>query len=242
MLRMYGHFHDEKRVFLILEYAAQGEMYAELRKKGMFTEKQAATVRIEFCLHALISHCVFRKQYIASLAEALHYCHQKNIIHRDIKPENMLIGFHGDVKIADFGWAVHDSKLGQRRRETLCGTLDYLPPEMLTRQPHDANVDVWSLGVILYEFLVGIPPFENESHRQTCRRIVNADLCFPSFVSGGARDLISKLLVKDPSMRLGLDRVLQHPWIIEHAEPRVDDFSSQQAPSTPYSSSHAPVF
>ena len=90
-------------------------------------------------------------QYIKSLANAFAYCHTKHVIHRDIKPENLLINLKGDIKIADFGWSVHAPN---SKRMTLCGTLDYLPPEMIEQKPHDSNVDVWSLGVLMYEFLV----------------------------------------------------------------------------------------
>lgn len=87
------------------------------------------------------------------------YLHTKNVIHRDIKPENLLIGSDGDIKMSDFGWSVHTSQ-SRNRRNTLCGTLDYLPPEMVEGVSHDNSVDIWSLGVLAYEFLVGDPPFE----------------------------------------------------------------------------------
>lgn len=150
-------------------------------------------------------------RYIHDLSIALAYCHSKHVIHRDIKPENLLIGqrvseyirtvivtrrinllspsIQGDIKIADFGWSVHAPT---SRRTTLCGTLDYLPPEMVEAREHDATADVWSLGVLCYEFLVGNPPFEAEGYRATYRRISNVDLKFPSHVSAGARDLISR--------------------------------------------------
>jgi len=102
-------------------------------------------------------------QYIASLAEALGYCHSKHVIHRDIKPENLLIGYKGELKIADFGWSVHAPS---SRRTTLCGTLDYLPPEMIENKDHDHTVDIWALGVLAYEFLCGHPPFEAEGHSE----------------------------------------------------------------------------
>ncbi|KAI3957077.1 hypothetical protein MKW98_025297, partial [Papaver atlanticum] len=100
----------------------------------------------------------FYDQYIASLARALIYCHEKHVIHRDIKPENLLIG--GELKIVDFGWSVHTFN----RKRTMCGTLDYLPPEMVESVEHDASVDIWSLGVLCYEFLYGMPPFEVKEH------------------------------------------------------------------------------
>ncbi|XP_070574332.1 aurora kinase C-like isoform X2 [Ptychodera flava] len=196
ILRMYGYFYDDTRVYLILEFAPRGELYKELQKCGRFDERRSAT-------------------YIAQLADALKYCHTKKVIHRDIKPENLLLSLRGDLKIADFGWSVHAPS---SRRATLCGTLDYLPPEMIEGKMHDEKVDLWSLGVLCYEFLVGKPPFEAEGHSETYRKISKVDYRFPPYVSEGARDLISKLLRHNPAMRLSLEGVLQHSWILEYRE------------------------
>eukprot|EP01039_Chlorochromonas_danica_P009668 gene9668-10688_t len=191
ILRMYGYFWDENRIYIILEFAPGGELYKQLTARGRFSEPLAA-------------------KYIHDLAIALNYCHSKHVIHRDIKPENLLIGQKGEIKIADFGWSVHAPT---SRRTTLCGTLDYLPPEMVEAREHDATADIWSLGVLLYEFLVGSPPFEAEGYRATYRRISNVDLRFPPIVSPGARDLISKLLVKEQAKRMKLSDLPKHPWI-----------------------------
>lgn len=94
------------------------------------------------------------------MTDALIYLHSKHVIHRDIKPENLLIGVNGELKIGDFGWSVHAPG---NRRSTLCGTLDYLPPEMIESKEHTDKVDLWALGVLTYEFLVGSPPFEDLS-------------------------------------------------------------------------------
>ncbi|KAJ1824029.1 spindle assembly checkpoint kinase [Coemansia sp. RSA 2675] len=195
ILRLFGYFHDEKRVYLILEYAARGEMYKLLQKQGSFTEPEAAN-------------------YIAQMANALEYLHEKHVIHRDIKPENLLLNANGELKISDFGWSVHTR--GSRRR-TLCGTLDYLPPEMVEGRDHNESVDLWSLGVLMYEFLVGVPPFEDlQSHKATYRRIAKVDLHIPPYVSPEASDLITQLLQYDGERRMPLHEVLRHPWILKH--------------------------
>lgn len=147
------------------------------------------------------------------LAIALMYMHSKHVIHRDIKPENLLVGYNGELKIADFGWSVHAPS---SRRTTLCGTLDYLPPEMIENRPHDEKVDVWTLGVLMYEFLVGAPPFEAEGNTATYKRIASVDLQFPPYVTPLARDLLQKILRRDPQRRIALAKLLEHPWILTH--------------------------
>lgn len=198
ILRLFGYFYDETRIFLILEYAARGELYKQLQG-SRFDEKRSAN-------------------YIASLAHALHYCHSKHVIHRDLKPENILVGLNGELKIADFGWSVHAPR---NRRTTLCGTLDYLAPEMVERKPHNHTVDLWALGILTYEFLVGTPPFETNSRQGTYKKISSVDLAIPHGISNNAADLIGRLLVKEPSQRLSLTDVLRHPWIQEHASETV---------------------
>lgn len=185
VLQMFGHFHDSKRVFLILEFAGKGELYKFLRDEGRFPEWKSA-------------------QYVAQMASALRYLHRKHVIHRDIKPENILVGIHGELKISDFGWSVHAPNT---RRKTMCGTLDYLPPEMIKPGTSDnyynEKIDLWSLGILMYEFLVGRAPFEPEDGEdegspkecsiRTQRRIVRLEMTIPSFVSPEARDLIKKV-------------------------------------------------
>ncbi|XP_049784774.1 aurora kinase C-like [Schistocerca cancellata] len=197
ILKMYGYFHDKARVYLILEYAPKGELFKEIKSQPQQRLDEGRTAT-----------------YIAQLADALLYCHSKRVIHRDIKPENLLIGANGELKIADFGWSVHSP---HSRRTTLCGTLDYLSPEMIKDHPHDENVDLWSLGVLCYECLVGKPPFESAVYDDMCRQISRAQYSFPLFVSNDARDLIAKLLVVVPQNRLPLQEVLKHQWILKNA-------------------------
>lgn len=195
ILRLYGYFYDDTRVYMILEYAQKGELYNLLKQVGKFNDEQAAT-------------------YIYQLADALSYCHSKKVIHRDIKPENLLLGIYGELKIADFGWSVHAPS---SRRTTICGTLDYLPPEMIDDKPHDEKVDLWSLGVLCYELLVGKPPFETPTHDGTYQKITRVEYKFPPTMLPEAQDLISNLLRKNPNERLSLENVMKHPWIQKYA-------------------------
>nr|XP_044987067.1 aurora kinase B isoform X2 [Jaculus jaculus] len=161
------------------------------------------------------------------LSDALMYCHEKKVIHRDIKPENLLLGLQGELKIADFGWSVHAPSL---RRKTMCGTLDYLPPEMIEGRTHNEKVDLWCIGVLCYELMVGNPPFESPTHNETYRRIVKVDLKFPPSVPAGAQDLISKLLKHNPSERLPLAQVSAHPWVRVHSRRILPPSAAQSVP------------
>ncbi|KAJ7584781.1 kinase-like protein [Mycena floridula] len=195
VLRMYGYFHDKKRIFIMLEFAGKGELMKQLIKQGSFSDRRSS-------------------RYIDQMADALSYLHSKHVMHRDIKPENLLLGLNGELKIADFGWSVHAPG---NRRKTFCGTLDYLPPEMVEQKPYDERVDHWALGVLTYEFLSGFPPFEDAKGKSAIYdRIRRCKYTVPSHVSSEAADLIGKLLRYDPKSRIALSEVLRHPWVTKH--------------------------
>merc|ERR1719456_2050126 len=158
----------------MLELAPGGEVYTLLSERGRFSETRAAW-------------------YFRQMVEAVRYCHSKHVIHRDIKPENILIGLNDTLKISDFGWSVHAPS---SKRETFCGTLDYLPPEITQNRRYDGQVDVWGLGVLLYEFLCGKPPFEDSSQDETYRKIQLEPVSVPNHVSKEATDLITRMLAK----------------------------------------------
>ncbi|KAA3673970.1 uncharacterized protein DEA37_0005391 [Paragonimus westermani] len=190
ILQLYTYFHDKKRIYLVLELAYYGQMYSELKRLGRFSETMAAT-------------------YIYQLCDALIYCHSLKVIHRDIKPENLLIGIDHELKLSDFGWAVHAPSL---RRRTMCGTLDYLSPEIVNGAVHDERVDHWTVGILCYEMLCGHPPFEREDSKETYACIRAVKYTFPAVISALARDLISKILQRYPPDRLSLEGVMNHPW------------------------------
>uniref|UniRef100_A0A1B6LIQ3 Aurora kinase n=1 Tax=Graphocephala atropunctata TaxID=36148 RepID=A0A1B6LIQ3_9HEMI len=196
VLKMHTYFTSNKHIFLVLEFAAGGELYRylQIQPHKVFDEKKTA-------------------KYVYQVADALHYCHLNNVIHRDIKPENLLLTLEGDIKLADFGWSVH---VGNSRRKTMCGTLDYLPPEMVKNREYDEKVDNWCLGILCYEFLVGKPPFESSDSKQTFRKIAEVAVTYPSTIPPGAKDLISRLLKFKPEDRLSLPNVMKHFWIVKN--------------------------
>eukprot|EP00995_Heteronema_vittatum_P008071 NODE_323_length_1483_cov_288.808229_g234_i0.p1 GENE.NODE_323_length_1483_cov_288.808229_g234_i0~~NODE_323_length_1483_cov_288.808229_g234_i0.p1 ORF type:complete len:341 (-),score=110.17 NODE_323_length_1483_cov_288.808229_g234_i0:387-1409(-) len=199
VLRLFAYFWDEARIYLVLEFCEKGELYTHLQKMKTFPEPLAS-------------------KYIGQLAKALQYLHSKHIIHRDIKPENLLVDHHGNLKIADFGWSVHAPS---SRRTTLCGTLDYLPPEMVGGEDYTTSADIWCLGVLCYEFLVGHPPFESENNDTTYRKIYGVQYSFPSSFPPLAKDLVQGMLQKDEKKRLTVCQILAHPWIVEHQDTKM---------------------
>ncbi|XP_033216733.1 aurora kinase B-like isoform X2 [Belonocnema kinseyi] len=198
ILQLLTYFHDDKKIYLALEYAAGGELYKALKNQPgkRFNEHLAA-------------------KYIYQVADALDYCHKMDVIHRDIKPENLLLTYRGDIKLADFGWSVHAPTT---KRHTVCGTLDYLPPEMLFFQGYDIFVDHWCLGILCYEFLVGRPPFYSDSKQETYDKIKAVNIRWPSLVTYRAKDLISRLIKKESHERIPLVDVKRHPWILANKD------------------------
>jgi aurora kinase A len=201
IVRLYSYFHDDTRVYLVLEYAAGGTLFAALEAapNKRFEEPRAASVMKQLCA-------------------ALALCHKLQVVHRDIKPENILVGRNGQIKLADFGWSVANKSRDKRMmRQTLCGTVDYLPPEMVEEMPYDERVDAWMAGVLLYEMLVGSAPFAAELPTDTYDKVAQCAYHVPPFVSGGAKSLLQGLLVKDPALRMSMDAVARHPWIAQFA-------------------------
>ena len=168
-------------------------------------------------------------KYTRDVAAGLDYLHAQHVIHRDLKPENLLLTRDDRVKIADFGWSVMTPS---GRSTTLCGTLDYLAPEMANKQPHDKHLDTWTLGVLCYEFIHGVPPFEEtngtqkEAQKETMKRIKAVDVRFPRHLarhphvlvglSAEARSLIELFLKLEPTERYPLGHVPTHAWIVQH--------------------------
>ncbi|OQS04741.1 kinase [Thraustotheca clavata] len=214
ILPLYATFQDESKVYLVLKYAPNGDLFTRLKHAqcGRLDERTAARVMIQ-------------------LINAIQTCHQHNVVHRDIKPENILLGNDDEVLLADFGWSAANVTAANRR-ETLCGTLDYLSPEMLDGQKYDASVDIWAIGVLMFELLVGKPAFESNDQSQTSELILNARYRIPLFVSQSAKDLIRRFLKREPSQRITLAEALEHPWIVRNNQERARNSPSAAPRST----------
>lgn len=146
------------------------------------------------------------------------------MIHRDIKPENILIADQAQmhVKLCDFGWSTHTI---DERRMTFCGTVDYVAPELIGKQPYDDKIDVWAVGILTYELLVGSAPFTGNSENQTYRNIVNLDLhCNERYraLTATAKDFISRILQAKPEDRPDLATIMKHEWLQAAPAPHPD--------------------
>ncbi|AYU78037.1 protein kinase A catalytic subunit / PKAC3 [Leishmania donovani] len=177
MLRGYM---DKNRLYILLEYVVGGELFSHLRKAGKFPNDVS-------------------KFYCAEVILAFDYLHNKTIVYRDLKPENILLDQDGNIKITDFGFA----KRVTERTFTLCGTPEYLAPEIIQSKGHNKAVDWWALGILLYEMLVGYPPFFDDSPMKIYEKILVGKVLFPRWVDSKARDFIKGLLSLDPTKRLG---------------------------------------
>ncbi|VDM30955.1 unnamed protein product [Hydatigera taeniaeformis] len=196
IVRLYGYFYDVKRVYVMLEYAPRGELSKDIQKFN-FSNTRSAT-------------------YVYQLAHALDYCHDRRVIHRDINPSNILLGANGELKVGDFGCAVHSpgSKL-----TAVWGTLSYLAPEMTSVDSmHDFKCDIWSLGVTAYEMLCKRVPFEKTSERETLLAIQNDEVDFSFIKCGDAVRFLKRVLEKDATVRITAAEVIQDPWVSKHSE------------------------
>eukprot|EP00826_Nyctotherus_ovalis_P024939 TRINITY_DN1924_c0_g1_i7.p1 TRINITY_DN1924_c0_g1~~TRINITY_DN1924_c0_g1_i7.p1 ORF type:complete len:720 (+),score=256.08 TRINITY_DN1924_c0_g1_i7:160-2319(+) len=194
IVKLCNHFEDNEYCYLVLEYVPCGNLYNKLKHVGRFLETDAA-------------------QYLREVISAVEYLHSLNppIIHRDIKPENILLSAKESAKVCDFGWSnFFNSKLV---RKTYCGTPIYLSPEMIKQKGHDQRLDIWNLGVLLFEMLTGEPPFSGKDQVELFNNILNVKINYPKDFPQLAKDLVSKLLKPRPKDRLSLQEILMHPWI-----------------------------
>ncbi|CAJ0856425.1 9037_t:CDS:10 [Entrophospora sp. SA101] len=194
IVNLFCTFQDEKNLYMLLEYVIGGELFSHLRRAGRFTNDMT-------------------RFYAAEIVLAIEFLHSKDIIYRDLKPENLLLDSRGHVKITDFGFA----KKVEDRTWTLCGTPEYLAPEIIQSKGHGKPVDWWALGILIFEMLAGYPPFFDDNPFGIYEKILAGKIQFPNHFDANAKDLIKRLLTADRTKRLGnlrggSDDVKKHKW------------------------------
>ncbi|KAK5608129.1 hypothetical protein CRENBAI_003840 [Crenichthys baileyi] len=196
IVKLYAAFKDTRYIYMVMEFCGGGEIWTKLKEVGRFDEHVAV-----FCT--------------ACVVEAYAYLHKKNIMYRDLKPENLMLDMRGYVKLVDFGFA--KELIRGEKTYSFVGTPEYMAPEIIKNQGHDFAVDFWSLGILIFELLVGSPPFSSSEPQKIYSKILDGELKFPSYLSEAAKSIISKLCRPRPGQRLGntkngIKDVRHHRW------------------------------
>lgn len=196
IVTLHSAFQTSTQLFFVLEHCPGGELLFHLNRAGRFSEGRSRLYSCEILL-------------------AIEYLHRLNIIYRDLKPENILLDAEGHVRLTDFGLSKQGIEDDNSAR-SMCGTLEYLAPEIANQQGHGKAVDWYSFGACVFEMLTGLPPFYTEDRTKFFERIRAGRLTYPSYVSRGAKDMMKRLLTKDPKRRLGStgdgEEVMEHAW------------------------------
>jgi len=176
-------FQTPKKLYMVMEYCPGGELFFHLSRAGRFSEGRT-------------------RFYVAETSSAVAYLHQLNVIYRDLKPENLLIDGEGHAKITDFGLSKEGIQ-DNHSAMTMCGTPEYLAPEILDKKGHGKAVDWYSVGALTYEMLTGLPPFYTKDRQKLFDRIRRGELTYPDYVSVLAKEFLRALLQRNPDARLG---------------------------------------
>ena len=200
IIKLLSYLEDKNNFYLALEYAPNGTLYQLIQQKKGMCENEAF-------------------HYFIQVASAIHFLHINGYAHRDIKPENILLDSKGGIKLCDFGWCVNVAK---GERTTFCGTYEYMAPEMINDEFYDMGIDIWSLGVLLYEMLHGYSPFRANRFIKDAKKaqveifinIKNNNYTIHKKISEECIDLIDKLLTTDTAKRIKIEELFQHPWVV----------------------------
>lgn len=196
VIKLYDWFRDKDGdVHIVMEYGIGGNILDLIQNRGRLSERDTARI---------MKHCI----------KAVMRCDKENVLHRDIKPENFVIGADGNIKLIDFGWSTHTC-MG-RWDKILCGTLDYVSPEMLEQRDYDQRIDIWGLGVMAFEMLTGEAPFMDNDRAVTRERIRKVDYNFPVYMGYSAKSFIKGILKHNRSKRYTCEELLAHPFITQN--------------------------
>ncbi|RLU19255.1 hypothetical protein DMN91_007812 [Ooceraea biroi] len=193
IVKLFQVIETEKTLYLVMEYASGGEVFDYLVLHGRMKEKEA--------------RAKFRQ-----IVSAVQYCHQKKIIHRDLKAENLLLDSEMNIKIADFGFS--NEFTPGNKLDTFCGSPPYAAPELFQGKKYDGpEVDVWSLGVILYTLVSGSLPFDGSTLRELRERVLRGKYRIPFYMSTDCENLLKKFLVLNPTKRASLENIMKDKWM-----------------------------
>ena len=199
VVKLYGHFEDNNYCYFIMEYISKGNIYGLIPqdKKKRLSSQIVATL-------------------IKDVISAVYYLHNMEppIIHRDIKPENVLLADRMVAKLTDFGWSNYMQE--DEKRTTVCGTPIYLAPEIIKEEGHDERVDIWCIGVLLFELITGNVPFQGNDIETLKSNILKIRIAWPREINSDAKNLILKILKLDPNQRISLSDMLRHPFITKY--------------------------
>ena len=197
IVTLYNTFQTSSKLYMVMEFINGGHLFFQLYDQGLFSEDIA-------------------RFFAAEMVLAVGHLHSLGFVHRDMKPENVLLGADGHLKVTDFGLA-KCNMTDEPRTNSMCGTIEYMAPEVILGKGHGKTVDWWSIGILLYEMLVGLPPFRSKNKNTLKKRITQDKLKLPKYLTSEAHSLIKALLQRDPSKRLGygpsgFDQVKKHPF------------------------------
>ena len=197
VVKLFGHFEDNNYCYFIMEYIAGGNIYSLVPKSRSISTQQKASI-------------------MKDVISAVYFLHHMNpkIVHRDIKPENVLLDKGTVAKLTDFGWSNYMQ--GDMKRTTVCGTPVYLAPEIINNQGHDEHVDIWCIGVLLFELMAGFSPWQGDDVQTIRYNISRLKIRWPRDMDRDAMDLISKILKYNPEERLTLRQMLAHPFFTKY--------------------------